>query len=102
MCTPHLAEPKINGVEKRGASFRAGRYHAILQFFHTVGKSAGEFGVFIKADHEKFVSGIGSLKKLHGSFTGFCNFVGHAAAEIKNNADGNGYIYRRKSDRSEE
>jgi len=93
VCTPHLAETKINCVEKRSAASCAGSHHAILQIFNAVGECAGEFGAFVEANHEKFIGGIGGLEELHRSFAGFGDFVRHAAAEIEDDADGNGYIF---------
>ena len=37
---------------------------------------------------------IGSIEKLEGGFLGFAEFVGHAAAEIQDDADGNRHIFR--------
>ncbi len=98
MCTPHLAKTEVDGVEKRSASFWTGCQHAILQIFDAVGEGAGQFGAFIEADQEKFVGGIGGLEKLNGGIAGFCDFVGHAAADIKDHTDGDGHIFGRKRD----
>src|SRR5882762_1156171 len=43
-------------------------------------------------------SGIGGLEELDGSFARLGDFVGHAAAEIKDHADGNGHIFGREGD----
>ena len=35
---------------------------------------------------------------MHGGFACFGNFIGHAAAQIENHADGNGNVFGRKGD----
>ncbi len=98
MCTPHLAQAKIDGVEQRSAALGHREHHAALQVFHAVGELAGQFGALVKAHQKKLVLGIGSLEELHGGFAGLADLVGHAAAVIKDHADGDGDVFGGESD----
>ena len=93
MCTPHLAQPEVNGVEQRGAAFGLRVHHALLQILDAVGEAAGELGAFIEAHQEKFVLRVGGLEELHRGEPRLVHFVGHAAAQIKDHADGNGHVF---------
>ncbi len=52
--------------------------------------------MFAEANEEKFVLWIGGFEKLIGGLLGLVQFVGHAAAEIQDDADGDGNIFRGK------
>src|SRR5208283_394990 len=52
VCTPHLAEAEVDGIEKRRPAPGGSEHHAALQVLHTVGEGAGELGALIE-DHEK-------------------------------------------------
>ncbi len=41
VCTPHLAQPEVDGIQERGAPTRGGEHHAVLQFIHAAGEAAG-------------------------------------------------------------
>src|SRR5271154_3266757 len=58
VCSPHLAEAEINGVEQRGAALGSGEKHAALQVFHAVGEGAGQLGTLVETDQEEFVQRI--------------------------------------------
>src|SRR5579883_3410054 len=92
-CTPHLTEAKIDGVEQGGAAMRRSNHHAGLQVFDAVGESTGQLRALVKGDQEKFILGVGGLEELQSGFAGLVDFVGHAAAEIEDNANGNGYVF---------
>src|SRR6266550_5162557 len=64
--------------------------------FHITGERAHNLCTVVETDQEKFVLRIGSLEKLQGGFPGLTYFVGHAAAQIEDDADGNGYVFRRE------
>jgi len=49
--------------------------------------------VLIETDEKELILWIGSVEKLEGGFLGFAEFVGHAAAEIRDDADGNRHIF---------
>src|SRR5215469_3756298 len=98
MCTPHLAETQIDGVQERRAATRGGHQHAALQVFHAVGKRAGKFGSFVEGHQKELVLRIRGLKELQRGFARLVDLVGHAAAEIENHADGDGHIFGGKGD----
>ncbi len=93
MCTPHLAETEIDGVEQGGAAPGGSEHQAALQVLHAVGERTSQFSALIEADEEKFILGIRGLEELDRSFAGFAHFVGHAAAKIKNHTNGNGHDF---------
>lgn len=49
--------------------------------------------MLIETNEKELILWIGSLEKLEGGFLGFAEFVGHAAAEIQDDADGNRHIF---------
>ena len=98
MSTPHLAETEIDGIEERGAALGRSEQHAALQVFHTVGKGTGQFRALVEAHQEEFILRISGFEKLDGGFAGLGYFVGHAAAEIKDHADGDGNVFGGEGD----
>jgi hypothetical protein len=67
-----------------------------LQIFSTVGEGAHELCALVETHEKEFVLRIGSLEELQGSFLRLTDLVDHAAAEIEDNADGNGDIFGRE------
>ncbi len=63
-----------------------------LEVFHAIGKGASQFGTFIETDQEKFILRVRGFEELHGSFASLVYFIGHAAAVIEDDSDGNGYV----------
>ncbi len=47
-------------------------------------------------DQKPFIVWIKSLEELNGRFLGVAEFVGHAAAEVENDADRHGDVFRRQ------
>ena len=92
MCTPELAEAQIDGIQEGGAAPGRGEHHAGLQLLDAVGENAGELGALVEADQEEFILWVGGLEELDGGFAGLGNLVGHAAAEVEDDADGNGHV----------
>ena len=50
--------------------------------------------MLVETNEKELIWWIGSIEKLEGGFLGFAEFVGHAAAEIQDDADGNRHIFR--------
>ena len=50
--------------------------------------------MLVETNEKELILWIGSIEKLEGGFLGFAEFVGHAAAEIQDDADGNRHIFR--------
>lgn len=98
MCTPHLTEPEVDSVQKGSPALRGSQHHPALKIFDTVGKRAGEFSALIEADQKKLILRIGGLEELQRGFACFVNLIAHAAAEIENDTDGDGYVFGGKSD----
>ena len=98
MCTPHLAQTKVDSVQKGSPALWGSHGHARLKIFDAIGERAGEFGAFIKADQEELVLGVGGLKELERGFASFVDLIGHAAGEIEDDADGNGDIFSGEAD----
>src|SRR5258708_22119680 len=91
-----MAQCQVDSIEQSGAALGVSGQHTILKILNTVGEGAGEFGVCVEADYEECVGGIGGFEKLNGGVAGFGDFIGHAAAEIEDDADGNGDVFGRK------
>jgi len=98
MCTPHLAQTKVDSVQKGSPALRGSHHHSGLQIFDRVGEGTSKLGALVEAHQEKLVLGVGGLKELEGSFAGLVDLVGHATAEVEDDADGNGHVFRREAD----
>jgi hypothetical protein len=94
LCTPHFAQTEVDGVEEGGSSFRGGQHHAVLEIFHAVGKFAGQFRTFVKADEEEFVCRVGGFEELNGGFPRLAYFIAHASTDIENYANRDWHIFR--------
>lgn len=75
--------------------FADAKSRRLLQIFNAVGEGANEFCAITESYEKELVLRIGTSEKLQGGFLGLGDLVGHAAAEIENEADGNGNVYRR-------
>jgi glycosyltransferase involved in cell wall biosynthesis len=64
-----------------------------MQVFDVIGERTEELGVLVETNEKELILWIGSIKKLEGGFLGFAEFVGHAAAKIQDDADGNRHIF---------
>src|SRR5208283_30699 len=95
VCTPHLAEAQVDGIQKRSPAPGGSEHHAALQILHAVGERTGELGALIEAHQKEFILWIGGLEEFHGGIAGFANLVGHAAAKIKDDSDGDRDVLRR-------
>jgi len=98
VCTPHLAKAEIDSIEESGPPFGSSHHHAALEVFDAVGEGARELGPFIETNEEKFVLGISGLEELEGGLAGFVDLVGHTAAKVEDNTNGNGDIFRGEAD----
>jgi len=98
MCTPHLAQTKVDSVQKGSPALWGSHGHARLEILDAIGERASEFGSFIKTDQEELVLGIGGLEELKRGFASLVDFIGHAAGKIEDHADGNGDVFGGKTD----
>jgi len=68
-------------------------HQAALQVFHALVKELVNSARSLKLTRKELILGIGGLEELNGRFARLADFVGHAAAEIKDHADGDGHIF---------
>src|SRR2546428_2687844 len=92
VCTPHLAQAQVDGIEQGGAAVRRGVHQARLQLLDTVGEAAGQLRPVVETHQEEFILRACSLEELHGRQPRLVHFVGHTAAQIEDHADRNGHI----------
>src|SRR6516164_1919312 len=97
VCTPHLAEAKVDCIEESGPALWGSHHHAALKVFDAVGEGARKFGPLIETDQKEFVLGVRGFEEFEGRFTSLVDLIGHAAAKIENNTDGNGDVFRGKT-----
>src|SRR5271157_1089825 len=55
VCTPHLAEAQVDGIQQRRPAPGGSEHHAALQVLHTVGERTGQLRAFIETHQEEFI-----------------------------------------------
>src|SRR6516225_8461235 len=70
MCTPHLAQTKVDSVQKGSPALRGSHQHARLKIFDRIGEGTSKLGALVKADQEELVLRIGGLEELEGGLAG--------------------------------
>src|SRR5215472_604770 len=98
VCSLHLAQAEINSIEEGGHSARGREHQPILQVFHASGERADELCTIVEIHEEEFILRIGGAKELHGGHARFLDLVGHTAAHIEDNPNGNGNILALEAD----
>src|SRR5215470_7795872 len=98
MCTPHLAQTKVDSVQKGSPALWGSHHHTILEILNAVGECAGELGAFIKTDQEELILGIGGLEELESGLASLVDLVGHAATEVEDDTNRDGDIFGGKGD----
>jgi hypothetical protein len=96
MMSPHLTEAKINRVQQGRGPFWH-RIHESPSISSTDWVKIGDFLRLIsKCDHERLVLRIRCLEELNHRLSGSLDLARHAAADVKDGAQGNGSILTRK------
>src|SRR5713226_9561996 len=65
VCTPHLAQAEVDGIEQCRAPVGGGVHQPVLQFLDTRRERTGQLRPIVERDQEKIVLRVGRLEKLH-------------------------------------
>lgn len=93
-CAPHLGDTQVDSIEQSGIPGRRDQCQLALDVVERFGRVSNELGMVGQADYKIIVLWIGILEEFTDRRALGINLIGHAVADIENQADGNGFVLR--------
>ncbi|SPE33113.1 hypothetical protein SBA6_240013 [Candidatus Sulfopaludibacter sp. SbA6] len=87
-----LVQREHDGIEQRGAAFRLGEGELVLDLLDAARQGHHQLRLVVEFHQEKLVVRVGGLEKCRRSLARTAQFGSHAAADIEDQAHGDGFV----------